>query len=103
MSQDERSPGEIGCPKRGVSTASAEPPATAAAHNTTELSQRIARLPFLVDLPAGDGVVVIDAAQAPLGREHRARRLHHTGLVGGAALQHGGTAVPLPRGAEAGE
>ena len=47
----------------------------------------IARLPLLVDAPACNRVVVIDATQAALRGNGRACRLHHAGVVGGAALQ----------------
>ena len=66
------------------------------------LSIDIGRLPLLVDAPALDRIVVIDCPRRPRSAMNcRARRLHHAGVVGGAALQHGRTAVPLPRRAEA--
>src|SRR5215510_9971220 len=65
------------------------------------LSVNIAGLPQLVNAPACDGVVVIEPTQAALGHELRARWLHHAGIVSGATLQYGGTAIPLPSCAEA--
>src|SRR5215470_1080605 len=105
MSQGARSAGEIGCPKRGASAAPAKAAVAnrIAAPRARTSRERIGRLPFLVDAPAGDGVVVILAAQPAGLDELRARRLHHAGVVGGAALQHGGTAVPFPGGAKARE
>src|SRR5258708_769406 len=103
MSQAAMSAAVTGLPNCGLSAARVG--ATAIASNATQRAKRsskhIARLPGLIDLPAGDRVIVVVAAQAPLGDELRARRLHHAGVVGGAALQHGGTAVPLPGRAEA--
>src|SRR4030088_534916 len=63
----------------------------------------IARLPFLVDPPGADGVVVILPTQPALRHELSARRLHPAGIVGRTALQDGGTTAPLPRGAKARE
>src|SRR6516165_3890908 len=65
------------------------------------LSVNIAGLPHLVNAPACDGVVVVDATQTALSRKLRTGWLHHACVVSGATLQHGGTAVPLPRCAEA--
>src|SRR5207302_7301390 len=109
MSQGARSAGAIGCPRPGPSAdiagaaASSTPAQIIPANGSKLLRIGIARLPFLVDAPTGDRVVVVDAAQPALGGELRARGLHHAGLVGGAALQHGGTAVPPPGRAEARE
>src|SRR3954449_12188501 len=110
MSHDDRSPGAIGVPKRGASAENAEvaaqiiaAPIIIAAWDANRSSVCIARLPFLVDPPGADGVVVILPAQPALRHELSARRLHPPGIVGRAALQDGGTSVPLPRGAEARE
>src|ERR1700730_3851033 len=65
------------------------------------LNVNIAGLPHLVNSPACDGIVVVDPTQAALRRELRTRWLHNAGVGSGATLQHGGTAVPLPRCAEA--
>src|ERR1700730_4792073 len=105
MSQAAMSAAVTGLPNCGPSAAPAGATAmtSIAAPRARRSSKHIARLPGLIDLPAGDGIVVVVAAQAPIGDELRARGLHHAGVVGGAALQHGGTAVPLPGGAEAGQ
>src|SRR5215472_6703782 len=103
MSQGARSLGEIGCPKAGVSAATAGALNVSAAPSATVLSEHIARLPLLVDAPAGDRAVMVLAAQPALRDEGRTRLLHRAGLVGGAALQHRRTTVPLPGGAEAGD
>src|SRR5712675_2547789 len=94
-----------GLPKCGSSAATAIFAGAAtmirsAAPMARRSSKHIGRLPGLIDLPTRDGVVVIVAAQPALGDKLRARGLHHAGVVGGAALQHGGAAVPLPGGAE---
>src|SRR4051794_41905276 len=96
MSQAARSAGVAAWPNLGASAAAAAVAAQSSAAHAKRSSQNIGGLPFLVDLPACDRVEVIDAAQATLGDELRARRLHHAGLVGGSALQHRRTAVPLP-------
>src|SRR5579885_3085410 len=57
----------------------------------------------LANLPGDDGVVVEIAVAAALGDQRRALRLHVAGVVGGAALQDRGPAVPMPAHAEAGE
>src|SRR5215468_6575028 len=102
MSQGAMSAGAIGWPNLGGVCADAMPVrATTAAPIRRFLRIDIDRLPLLVDPPALDRIVVILAAQAALGRKGGARRLHHAGVVGGAALQHHRTAVPLPGRAEA--
>src|SRR3954465_15357340 len=110
MSHDDRSPGAIGVPKRGASAENAEvaaqiiaAPIIIAARDANRSSVCIARLPFLVDPPGADGIVVILPAQPAVRHELSARRLPPSGIVGRTALQDGGTAAPLPRGAEARE
>src|SRR5262245_35978999 len=61
----------------------------------------IGRLALFVDAPARNRIVVVDPTQAALGSECCACRLHHAGVIGGAALQHRAAASPLPRRAEA--
>src|ERR1700731_1705580 len=102
MSQAAMSAAVTALPNCGPSAAPAGETAmtSIAAPRARRSSKHIARLPGLIDLPAGDGIVVVVAAQAPLGDELRARGLHHAGVVGGAALQHGGAPVPLPGRAE---
>src|SRR5258705_5954410 len=101
MSHAAMSAGAIGCPKCGAWARAADAIVSMDMQPAMRLSVNIAGLPHLVNAPACDGVVVVDPTQAALGRELRTRRLHHAGVVGGATLQHGGTAVPLPRCAEA--
>src|SRR5690349_10141628 len=101
MSQAAISAGAIGCPNCGVSAKTAGVMVSIDRQTATGLSVNIAGLPHLVDAPACDGVVVVDPTQAALVGELRARWLHHARVVGGATLQHGRTAVPLPRCAEA--
>src|SRR5262249_16271487 len=70
-------------------------------------------LPFVVDAPAGDAVIVlVGEAQwvlhgllrlAPRRHEFCAQRLGVAALVPGAALQHGRLPVPAPGHHEAGE
>src|SRR3954463_5554380 len=110
MSHDDRSPGAIGVPKRGASAENAgvaaqmiAAPIIITARDAKRSSVCIARLPFLVDPPGADGIVVILPAQSAVRHELSARRLHPSGIVGRAALQDGGTAAPLPRGAKARE
>src|SRR5262245_19126755 len=104
MSQGARSAGAIGWPSPGPSAPIAGAANMIAAEIIAAVLRRscigIGRLPFLVDPPGGDGIVVIEAAQPAFGGELRARRLHHAGVVGGTALQDRGTAVPAPGRAE---
>src|SRR3977135_3846880 len=95
------SAGAIGCPNCGAWAWAADAIVSTIVRTAMGLSVNIAGLPLLVDAPACDGVVVVDPTQAALVGELRARWLHHARVVGGATLQHGGTAVPLPRCAEA--
>src|SRR3982075_1572845 len=101
MSHGAISAGEIGCPNCGAWARAADATVSIDMQAAMPLSVNIAGLPLLVDAPACDRVVVVDPTQAALGRELRTRWLHHAGVVSGATLQHGGTAVPLPRCAEA--
>src|SRR6266850_3343856 len=101
MSHAAMSAGAIGCPSCGAWARAADAFVSIDMQTAMGLSVNIAGLPRLVNAPACDGVVVIDPTQAALVSELRARWLHHTCVVSGATLQHGGTAVPLPRCAEA--
>src|SRR6516225_2056990 len=103
MSHVAASAGAIGWPNCGTCASAPAGKATIAAQSSKRSSIHIGKLPFLIDAPAGDGVVVISAAEAALLSEGRARGLHHPGIVGGAALEHGGSSVPLPGHAEARE
>src|SRR6266481_8774696 len=101
MSHAAMSAGAIGCPNCGAWARAADAIVRIDMQTAMLLSVNIAGLPHLVNAPACDGVVVVDPTQAALGRELRTRWLHHAGVVSGAPLQHGGTAIPLPRCAEA--
>src|SRR5258705_1590692 len=101
MSHAAMSAGTIGCPNCGAWARAADAIVSIDMQTAMGLSVNIAGLPHLVNAPACDGVVVVDATQAALVGELRTRWLHHARVVGGATLQHGGTAVPLPRCAEA--
>src|SRR5688572_25718504 len=102
MSHGAISAGAMGCPNCGACADAAFGAAMSIAAQTARLlSIHIGRLPLLVDAPACDRVVVVDAPKAAVGGELRARRLHHAGVVGGAALEHGRPAIPLPSRAEA--
>src|ERR1700692_4024921 len=63
---------------------------------TARAGLRIADLPVGRALPVLDAVVVVIAVEAARGDERVACRLRVAGFVGGAALQVGGCAVPLP-------
>src|SRR5262245_20872073 len=91
----------IGCPNCGVWARAAGAMVSIDTQTAIGLSVNIAGLPHLVDAPACDGVEVVDPTQAALVGELHACWLHHARVVGGATLQHGGTAIPLPRRAEA--
>src|SRR6267142_2027068 len=101
MSHAAMSAGSIGCPNCGDWARAADALVSTDTQTAMDLDVNIASLPLLVNAPACDGVVVVDATQAALVGELRTRWLHHARVVGGATLQHGGTAVPLPRCAEA--
>src|SRR6516225_3414093 len=101
MSHAAMSAGAIGCPNCGAWARAADAIVSIDMQTAMGLSVNIAGLAHLVNAPACDGVVVVDPTKAALVDELRARWLHHARVVGGATLQHGGTAVPLPRCAEA--
>src|SRR5436309_310312 len=101
MSHAAMSVGAIGCPNCGAWARAADAIVSIDMQTAMRLNVNIAGLSLLVDAPACDGVVVVDPTQAALVSELRTRRLHHAGVISGATLQHGGTAVPLPRCAEA--
>src|SRR5947199_3662629 len=97
MSQSAMSAGATGCPNcTTCAVAAAGAARRIAAQKAKRSSIDIACLPFFIDAPACDRVVVIGAAQAAFGREGGAAGLHHPGVVGRAALQYGRAPVPLP-------
>src|SRR5580704_11712507 len=114
MSQSASSASLTGLPRPGGSAAGAEPamPSTSASERASCLPVDMLELPFAVDRPAGDDVHVahrerghrnVDLGLAALGEHLAAGRLHISGLVPGAALQHHRLAVPAPRRAEPGQ
>src|SRR3954447_24664192 len=114
MFQAAISPSAIGLPRPGVS-ASALPAPKLQTTPTASSSLRVDMLdlPFAVDTPAGDAVVMLVRERerscdgllslAAGGDELGSRRLHIAGFVPGAALQDGGLPVPAPRHAKARE
>src|SRR5258707_12547676 len=101
MSHAAMSAGAIGRPNWGAWARAAGAMVSIDTQTAMGLSVNIAGLPHLVDAPTCDGVVVVDPTQAALVGELRARWLHHARVVGGATLQHGGTAISLPSSPEA--
>src|SRR5436190_18655304 len=105
MSHALMSASEIGLPSPGVSAAAAlaATPSTSI-RATSDLRVDMFDLPFAVDAPAGDAVVMLVGERqqvrerlrglAAHGDELGARRLYIAGLVPGAALQHHRLAVP---------
>src|SRR5580765_4823092 len=103
MSQAAISAGVAGWPRSGPSTlrAAASQPASAAAVSTaTTLRVYILHLPVGRHAPRLDRVVVEDDVAAVQGDELVALGLRRPSAVRRAALQHGGCAVPFPRGAK---
>src|SRR5215471_1748642 len=99
MSQEARSSGEIGLPRLGLcwaATGDASARRRAGAAATKILRIDIFHLAIAGHGPGLDHVVVVNTAVAAQRDELRAGRLDVTSLVGGAALQHRGAAVPLP-------
>src|SRR5207249_2598643 len=96
-------------PRPGVSANAADPHA----RERTRLRVDMFDLPFVVDAPGGEAVVVLigecqRAGHRPLGLttgsdELRAGWLRVAGFVPGAAKQDDGLAVPAPRHGEARE
>src|SRR5262245_59281863 len=101
-------------PSSGVSaTAATDPNASASVREKKSLCVDMLDLPFVVDAPGGDAVVVLvrerqgtgDRPRGLAARGHKVRthRLRDAGLVPGAAEQSHGLAVPAPRHGEARE
>src|SRR5580700_5890445 len=114
MSHAAMSAGLIGLPRFGA-CANAAPMSKTTVHkpdSSRSLRIGMGDLAFLVDSPARDRIemMIFESEErrnrrqlAARGDELGARRLRVSGLVPGPALQHGGTAVPLPGHAEPGE
>src|SRR3977135_2613735 len=121
MSQGAISEGLSGLPRRGPSfgpsataALATSVKASAAALNICEkrLCVNMFDLSLGVDCPTRRAVVVLaregqdrrrSRGLAAMGNDLRAGRLHIAAFIEGAALQHGGAAVPAPRHAEARE
>src|SRR5260370_27668910 len=94
-------------------TAALAPSASAAARANSGLRVDMFDLPFAVDAPTGDAVIVLVREQqrarerllglAPRRHEFGAQRLHVAGFVPRAALHNSLLALPSPRHLEAGE
>src|SRR6266853_5642152 len=113
MSQAAMSAGSIGLPRLGPSAKAAPDPSAIASTNACRgLGVNMFHLPFAVDRPTREAVVVLvrETEQrrnipglAALGDELRPGRLHVAGFVPRAALQYRRSAVPAPGHAKAGE
>src|SRR5262249_25304504 len=114
MSHAPRAAGSIGCPRWGPAAATTPATSQSARHAAAilPLDVDMLHLPRMVDRPARDGIAVLvqhrhggrDRLQLPtFGHKFDTGRLHVAGLVPGAALQDGGTTVPAPGHAKAGE
>src|ERR1700730_4339078 len=114
MSQALMSASETGLPSPGLSASTGPAPSESArASAESGLCIDMLDLPFAVDRPAGDAVVVLVgesqrgrhrlAGLAPRRHEFGAQRLGVAAVVPGAALQDRGLALPAPGHDEAGE
>src|SRR6266513_4420165 len=112
MSQAAISAGSSGVPRFGPAEKAAPEPRPSARTMAGSSCVDMFHLPFAVDRPAGEAVVVLVRESqhvrdllglAALGHELGAGRLHVAGLVPCAALQDRRPAVPPPRQAEPGE
>src|SRR5882762_5934140 len=109
MSQAAISAGSMGVPRFDPAAKAALDPRPSARAMAGSLCVDMFHLPFAVDRPAGEAVVVLVRETqhvrdllglAALGHELGAGRLHVAALVPRAALQYGRTAVPPPWHAE---
>src|SRR5258706_7030495 len=109
MSHAAMSAGSSGVPRFGPAAKAAPDPRPSARAMAGSLCIDMLHLPFAVDRPAGEAVVVLVRegqhvrdllGLAALGHELGAGRLHVAALVPGAALQYGRAAVPSPGHAE---
>src|SRR5262245_54004867 len=100
-------------PRPGVSASAADPNASVSTAERRTLRVDMFELPFVVDAPGGDAVVVLvrereRAGDRPLGLaavgdELGAQRLAEAGFVPGAAHERDRLSVPAPRDGEARE
>src|SRR5882724_2152725 len=112
MSHAAISAGSSGVPRFGPAAKAAPDPRPSARAMAGSLCVDMFHLPFAVDRPAAEAVVVLVRegqyvrdllGLAALGHELGAGRLNVAALVPGAALQYGRTAVPPPGHAEPGK
>src|SRR5258706_1726990 len=112
MSHAAMSAGSSGIPRFGPAEKAALEARPSASAMAGSLCVDMLHLPFAVDRPAGEAVVVLVRegqhvrdllGLAALGHELGAGRLHVAALVPGAALQYGRAAVPAPGHAEPGK
>src|SRR5262249_24175968 len=104
---------EMVLPRPDVSARAADPNASVSATEMRRLRVDMLDLPFAVDTPGGDAVVVLVRERqrtgdrlfglAAVGDELRAQRLTQAGFVPGAAHERDRLAVPTPRQGEARE
>src|SRR5215510_8483517 len=102
---------EMLLPRPGVSAIAADPNASVSTTEARRLRVDMFDLPFVVDAPGGEAVVVLVRERevrrhrplrlAASGHEVRAQRLAQAGFVPGAAHQRDRLAVPAPRHGEA--
>src|SRR6476660_8640849 len=97
MSQDAISSRAATRPRSGLSARAALQTRASVAAGRKRLRVNMVHLPALGNAPAGNTVEMVECFGAPLGNEFSTRRLDIAGLIGGAALQDGGAAVPAPR------
>src|SRR5262245_27551713 len=113
MSQALVSASEMLLPSPGESASAADPNANVSATERRRLRVDMFDLPFVVDAPGRDAVVVLVGERQAIGdrafslpaggHEFRAQRLSVAGLVPGAAHERDRLAVPAPRDGEARE
>src|SRR6266481_2285711 len=112
MSQAAMSAGSSGVPRFGPAEKAAPEQRPRARTMVGSLCVDMFHLPFAVDRPAREAVVVLVRegqegrdllGLAALGHELGAGRLHVSAFVPGAALQYGRAAVPAPGHAEPGK
>src|SRR5262249_58923629 len=101
MSQEATSSGAAMRPRFGFSASAAlETTASTEATARRWLCINMLDFPILRNAPARDPIEMVECLRAAIGDELGARRLEIAGIVGGAALQDGRSAGPVPRHAE---
>src|SRR5689334_11381170 len=104
MSQEAISSEVASLPSSGPSASAADDrPSKAATAKRERLGINMRQLPLFGDGPAGDAIEVVNAFHSAIPEQLRTRRLNIPRLVGCAALQNSGAAVPAPGDTEAGQ